>query len=149
MDDTTAIPMFRTKTGTCTIRDGRIVLERSNTRGKLANALGLNSVAQFLVVYAILALLARGFARKRDDYTHGRSIVDRFASRHDDRLSNKATGARERAKRSFHMRPTCLRERNPLQRKRRLLGTSQRHRARTQPLAHDPCVHDVAIVSDW
>lgn len=62
MEDTTAIPMFRTKTGTCTIRDGRIVLERSNTRGKLANALGLNSVAQFLVVYAILALTLLGFA---------------------------------------------------------------------------------------
>ncbi len=54
-------PVFRTKTGTCTITGDHIVLARSGLRGAAAQGLIGSSVTRPLIVYgALVALLAVG-----------------------------------------------------------------------------------------
>ena len=48
---------FRTKTGTCTITDDQIVIERSGVRGSLSNAMIGQSISRILVVYGLLSLV--------------------------------------------------------------------------------------------
>ena len=47
--------MFRTKTGTCTITEDRIVLAREGLRGVAAHGLVGSSVSRPLIVYSALA----------------------------------------------------------------------------------------------
>lgn len=53
---------FRTKTGSCTITPGEIVLTRSGVRGAMAERTIGNSIARPLIIYGILgiAMLAYG-----------------------------------------------------------------------------------------
>lgn len=57
MDQHSPPHAFRTKTGTCSLADGRIVLSRTGARGALANSLVGSSVHRILAIYTALALI--------------------------------------------------------------------------------------------